>query len=631
MDLLERLLKQYWGHTVFRSPQHEVIQCALQDRDVLTVLPTGAGKSVCYQLPPLATQGLTLVISPLISLMTDQVAQLHSRGIEAAALHSGQSTASQEAVLAQAAARTLRLLYISPEKLASDAFFQSIHHLAPTLLAVDEAHCVSQWGHDFRPDYLCIGRLRNLFPGVPLMALTGSATPAVCTDIEQLLRLRNPARFSTSIDRPNIRLLVRDAQNRQNDCVAALKRIPGQSAIVYCRTRRQTETVARMLRNEGIPAAAYHGGLPGAQRTAIQQAWMAKNPAVMVATTAFGMGIDQPDVRMVLHYELPENPESYYQEIGRAGRDGKTAAALLFTSEVDTQRLRDSTAIQYPPLETMRQVYQSVCEYLQIPISAEPYQYYPFQFPEFCERFSLPPLQTSYALKRLADEGFWTLTEGVFRLSQVCFTAPPARLEDIRNSHPQESAIATSILRLYSGIFVQKVSIREPDIARKTGLSVDAVKGSLRKLHQLHLIEYTEAAETPELFFRHRRVDSRTLLIDLETIQELRTRHEARTEAMIHYVTQQQECRQVLLRRYFGEDRDTSCGNCDVCLKKSQTQVQTIRETLLMTLRREPSSEETLIRKFTFSEAEAVAGVLRSLLDEELVGIEKGLFRLYKR
>jgi ATP-dependent DNA helicase RecQ len=631
MTVPERLLKQYWGFDAFRSPQQDIIQCALQDRDVLAVLPTGAGKSVCYQLPPLATEGLTLVISPLISLMTDQVTQLQDRGIEAAALHSGQSIAEQDTILSQAAARTLRLLYISPEKLASESFLQSLHHLAPTLLAVDEAHCVSQWGHDFRPDYLCIGRLRNLFPGVPLMALTGSATPAVRTDIEQLLRLRNPARFHTSIDRPNIRLLVRESHSRPGDCAAALKRIPGQSAIVYCRTRRQTETIARQLRNEGIPAAAYHGGLPAEQRTAIQQAWMHKNPAVIVATTAFGMGIDQPDVRLVIHYDLPENPEAYYQEIGRAGRDGKTAAALLFTNETELQRLRDSTAIQYPPLEILRQVYQAVCEYLQIPISAEPHQYYAFRLPEFCERFKLPLLQTTYALKRLADEGFWTLTEGVFRLSQVCFTAPPVRLAEIKNSHPQESALATSLLRLYSGIFVQKVTIREPDLARKTGLSVEAVKASLKKLHQLHIIEYTEAAETPELFFRHRRVDSRTLLIDLETMQELRSRHEDRTEAMIGFVTQQQECRQVVLRRYFGEDRDSACGNCDCCLRKTQTQAQTIRETLLMTLRREPATEEALLRKFPLLQAETVTGILRSLLDEELLGIEKGFFRLSKR
>lgn len=629
MAVLEKLLKEYWGYTAFREPQRQIIECALQDRDVLAILPTGAGKSLCYQLPALATNGLTLVISPLISLMNDQVEKLQGRGIAAGALHSGLSAEARERLLDIAHNRDLRLLYISPEKLASESFAETLADLSPTLIAVDEAHCISQWGHDFRPDYRCIGRLRQRLPGVPFMALTGSATPAVAEDIQTLLKLRKPAIFRLSTDRPNIRLLMRETQTRQGDCVAALRRIPGERAIVYCRNRKQTEIVARLLTDSGIEAVAYHAGLPNVQRADIATAWAEKKAPVIVATTAFGMGIDQPEVRLVIHYDLPEDVESYYQEMGRAGRDGKVAAALLFYSEKEVLRLRESTATQYPPTDFLRQVYQSVCEYLQLPIGAEPFQYYPFQFPQFCQRFSLPPLPASYALKRLAEDGFWTLTEGVFRLSQVCFTTVPARLEDIRKSHPRESAIATSILRLYSGIFVQKVPVKEADIARKTGLSIEEVKAGLRRLHLLQIIEYTEAADTPELFFRLRRADSRHLIINTERLVQLRKAHEARTEAMIVLATQKTVCRQVLIRRYFGEENEVRCGNCDVCLGNKKPDLPALRSKILSLLKARPQTSEKLSEQFKFSETEAVLGVVRELLDEEAIQLRKGL--LYVR
>ncbi len=628
MDILEEILARYWGHTAFREPQKQLIQCALQDRDVLAILPTGAGKSLCYQLPALACDGLTLVISPLISLMNDQVEKLRSQGISAGALHSGLDTAAREKLLEEARARRLRLLYISPEKLASESFAETLSDLSPTLIAVDEAHCISQWGHDFRPEYRCIGRLRRHLPGVPFMALTGSATTAVRTDIEQLLKLRKPAIFTASTDRPNIRLLLRESHSRQADCIAALRRIPGQLAIVYCRSRKQTETVARLLNDAGIAAAAYHAGLPNAQRADVQRKWGEKSPPVIVATTAFGMGIDQPDVRLVIHYDLPEDVESYYQEIGRAGRDGKTAAALLFHSEKEVFRLRESTLTQYPPADFLRQVYQAVCEYLQIPIGAEPYQYYPFFLSEFCQRFNLPPLQTSYALRRLAENEFWTLTEGVFRLSQVCFTTVPARLEDIRQSHPRESSVATAILRLYAGIFVQKVSVRESDISRKTSLSVDEVKAALRRLLLLQILEYTEAAEAPEIFFRHRRADSRQLIINTERLTQLRQAHEQRTEAMIQLATQKESCRQVLIRRYFGEEKEAPCGNCDVCLAARKTDVKALRERVLLLVAKDGQTPEAVTLYFPLSQSKAVLAVIRELLDEERLLMEKGFLKM---
>ena len=628
MAVLEKILKSYWGYEAFREPQRRIIECALQDRDVLAILPTGAGKSLCYQLPALATDGLTLVISPLISLMNDQVEKLQARGVAAGALHSGLSAQERESLLTAASNRQIRLLYISPEKLASESFAETLGDLSPTLIAIDEAHCISQWGHDFRPDYRCIGRLRQQLPGVPCMALTGSATPAVEADIRKLLKLRQPALFRLSTDRHNIRLLMRETHTRQNDCVAALRRIPGELAIVYCRSRRQTETVARLLTDSGIAAAAYHAGLPNARRAEIQKAWAEKKTPVIVATTAFGMGIDQPQVRLVVHYDLPEDVESYYQEMGRAGRDGKVSAALLFHSEKETRRLRESTAMQYPPTEFLRQVYQSVCEYLQIPIGAEPFQYYPFQFPEFCQRFSLPPLPASYALRRLAEDGFWTLTEGVFRLSQVCFTTVPARLEDIRKSHPRESAIATSILRLYSGIFVQKVPVKETDIARKTGLSTEDVKAGLRCLHRLQIIEYTEAADTPELFFRHCRADSRHLIINTERLHQLRQAHEVRTEAMIQLATQKETCRQVLIRRYFGEANEAPCGNCDVCLSGKNPDIAALRIKVLSLLQTSPQTPEALTSHFALSETGNVLAVVRNLLDEEALLLQKGLLHL---
>ena len=566
MDTLQKILYDNWGYPDFRPQQRGIIEAALADRDVLALLPTSAGKSLCYQLPALATGGLTLVISPLIALMEDQVAALRRRSIGAAALHSGLSAEEQSEYLEAAMRGKIRILYVSPERLQLPHFAESLEDLKPTLLAVDEAHCVSQWGHDFRPDYLRIREFRRQLRGVPLMALTGSATPAVRADIEEYLGLFKPYVAKQSVDRPNLELQVCHTPTRLGDARKLLTEQTSGSALVYCRSRRQTEALARQLSDDGLQAAIYHAGLTSVQRKTAQADWMSGKVPVMIATTAFGMGVDKGNVRLVLHYEAPEDLESYYQEVGRAGRDGMPAKAVLLWDERDLRRLRESTELKYPDEAFLREVYGAVCDFLQLPVGAAPLRYYPFPLLTFCNRFGLPPAHTSYALAALAQEGLWTLTETVFRLSSVQFRVSRMELELLQKSHPGLAVVAIALLRRHGGIFVQKTAIREAEIARKAGMETTAVKTALQQLQQLGVIDYLPAGEAPEIFFQHRRAHAEQLILNLPRLLQLRHRHEVRTAAMLQFLEGCTECRAVQLRRYFGEsETDKPCGNCDVC------------------------------------------------------------------
>ncbi len=619
VDTLRKILQEHWGYPDFRPQQRGIIEAALADRDVLALLPTSAGKSLCYQLPPLATGGLTLVISPLIALMEDQVTALRRRGIGAAALHSGLSGEEQSEYLGAATRGEIRILYVSPERLQLPHFTEALEDLKPTLLAVDEAHCVSQWGHDFRPNYLRIRAFRRQLPNVPLMALTGSATPAVRADIEEYLGLFKPYVAVQSVDRPNLELQVRHTPARLGDATKLLQELTAGSALVYCRSRRQTEALARQLGDAGIVAAVYHAGLTSAQRKAAQQNWMNGKVPVMVATTAFGMGVDKGDVRLVLHYEAPEDLESYYQEVGRAGRDGLPAKAVLLWEAKDARRLRESAELKYPDEAFLREVYGAVCDFLQLPVGAEPLRYYPFPLNTFCNRFGLPPVRASYALAALAQEGLWTLTETVFRLSGVQFRVSRTELELLQKSHPVPAMVATALLRRYGGIFVQKTSIREAEIGQKVGLETAAVKAALQQLHTLGVIDYLPAGEAPEIFFQHRRAHAEQLLLNLPRLLQLRHRHQIRTNAMLQFLEEGKGCRAVQLRRYFGEaENEKPCGTCDVCaagrpLQKDLSLPAKIRSAL----KDFPLTVPELLLHFPLAQHQEVAGELRKLLDAD--------------
>ncbi|MBS1687386.1 MAG: ATP-dependent DNA helicase RecQ, partial [Bacteroidetes bacterium] len=403
MPSAQQILKKYWRYDAFRPLQEEIINNILQDRDTLALLPTGGGKSICYQIPAIARDGFGLVISPLVSLMQDQVARLKSLDIQAEYIHAGMHYNDVQRTLQNTLHGPIKLLYVSPERLQTELFNEYLPEFDLNLIAVDEAHCISQWGHDFRPDYLKIAELRKVFPGVPVLALSASATKEVQEDIAIQLQLKQAAVYKASLERPNIFYDIKYSENKNADTQQAIQ--ANQSAIIYCRSRRQTELLAKSLNDKGAKANAYHAGMPKDQRESMQEQWMQNSIPIMVATTAFGMGIDKADVQLVLHYDAPEHLEAYYQEAGRAGRNGEQSRALALYNSKDIKRLQESTALRFPPESYLRQVYQAVVEYLQIAIGTEPNQYFDFDLADFCRKFELEAVPAANALKLLEQEG----------------------------------------------------------------------------------------------------------------------------------------------------------------------------------------------------------------------------------
>ncbi|PZF71155.1 RecQ family ATP-dependent DNA helicase [Taibaiella soli] len=569
MSTAQSILKKYWGYDHFRPMQAEIIESVLNRQDTLALLPTGSGKSICYQIPPLAKPGLTLVVSPLIALMQDQVRRLKKQGIMAAAIHAGMNFAQVKQTLDNMLHGPFKMLFVSPERLQTDLFQEYLPELDINLIAVDEAHCISQWGHDFRPDYLKIASVREVFPDVPVLALTASATPEVQEDIALQLKLNRPAIFRQSFERTNIFYEVKYSENKTGDMLAALQMFPG-TAIIYCRSRKQTENLTKTLQQQQFKALAYHAGLPRDRREAAQEAWMNNEATIMVATTAFGMGIDKSDVRLVIHYDAPEHLEAWYQEAGRAGRDGKPSKAITLYNYADGKRLKMSIDTQFPPETFLRKVYQSVAEYLQIATGTEPDQYYPFDLADFAAKFKLEALPASYALKLLGQDGLWTMSDSVRNPATIQFTAERAEIDNLYRHYPDLGYIAISLLRQYNGIFQHPVTIRLAAIANQLKMPQAKIEQAIIQLHRMGMLEYRQPKEGPQLFFHHYRVDSRHLLINHERIRRLRERHEARTKVMIQFLEQQTICRDRILLSYFGEQPGKDCGHCDVCQSKEK-------------------------------------------------------------
>jgi ATP-dependent DNA helicase RecQ len=567
LKTIDQLLKEHWGYDQFRPLQREIIETVLSGKDSLALLPTGGGKSLCYQLPAIASEGFCLVVSPLIALMLDQVKRLKELDIPAACIHAGMHWREVERSFQNMMHGPVKLLYVSPERLQSRLFQEYLPEFDISLIAVDEAHCVSQWGHDFRPDYLKISALRTVFPDVPVLALTATATEEVKQDIIQQLRLQEPTVFRESFRRDNIFYQVTYTDNKVQDTLQALKEHKG-SSIIYCRSRKQTETVTRLLSEFGVKAMAYHAGMAKEKRDASQNAWMGNGIDTIVATTAFGMGIDKADVRMIIHYEAPDHPEAYYQEIGRAGRDGQPSFAYTFYNTSDMKRLVDSTSLRYPPQDYLRKVYQSVCEYLQVPISAEPDKYYSFDLPDFCKKFRLSAYEALYALRLLEQEGLWTITEAVFHPATVQFTADRETLDHLIASSPNLGYVATGLLRLYGTVFYYPTPIRLSAIAKQVKMSMQVTEQHLLQLEKMGILEYQKPLEGPQLYFHHLRVDSRHLIIDTERINTLKRRHEVRTNAILTFLEESDVCRERYLIDYFGEQSDRDCGHCDICRRR---------------------------------------------------------------
>ncbi len=582
------LLKQYWGYDKFRPLQEDIINAVLNGNDVLALMPTGGGKSLCYQVPALVNPGLCLVISPLIALMKDQVEGLRKNNITAFAIYSGMSRKEVINIFKIASESNCKFLYVSPERLETTLFKEYLPGLGIDLIAVDEAHCISQWGYDFRPPYLRIAALRDELPGVPVLALTASATPDAQKDICDKLSSPNiPIKkkddtvsfsdnsfrvFRQSFERPNLSYSVFKMDSKINKLIGVLKNVPGCS-IVYCKSRKRTKEISELLKLQGIPADFYHAGLPQEERSKKQEDWINNKIRVIVCTNAFGMGIDKPDVRTVIHADVPESLENYYQEAGRAGRDGKTSFTVLLYDERDITELENMTNLHYPSLTDIRQVYQAIANYLQIPSGAGAGQYYDFDLGDLLKKFNLNSHTVLYSVKALEQEGWLSFNEQVFLPSRVGFITSKEELYTFEKAAPDLEPMIKTLLRAYEGIFDQPVAVSEKMIAGLMKKDLEEIKKQLIGLHQQRLISYDPQKDTPQIFLLRDRVRTEDLSIDMTAYNQRKELFRKRIKQMTSYVKEDIECRSRIIGSYFGDPLVRACGICDNCLKQKATKL----------------------------------------------------------
>jgi len=570
----QHILQQYWHHTDFRGKQEDIIHAVLAKKDVLALLPTGGGKSICFQVPALMNEGLCIVISPLIALMKDQVENLLKRNIPAATINSSMGFFEVKQTLQRAAHGEYKLLYLSPERLQTRLFSEFLPALNISLIAVDEAHCISQWGYDFRPSYLQIAALRDELPDVPVMALTASATPQVQQDIIARLRLKDVSIFRQPFERANLSYSAFKVESKINKLTEIFKNVRG-AGIVYCKNRKETQHVARLLRLQQFTADHYHAGLGQELRNRKQEEWIQGHTRIIVCTNAFGMGIDKPDVRTVVHYDLPDCLENYYQEAGRAGRDGHRAFAVALYQTEDIIELEQLPDIKFPPITEIKKVYQSIADYLDIPVGSGEGSYYDFDLLEFSNNFKYDVHLVLNTLKALETEGHISFTENIFLPTQVGFIAPKEILEDFEQGHPQLEPLIKVLLRTYEGIYDNRVSVNEKHLARLTRLTPEQVREQLLQLRAYSVIEFMPQKETPQLYFVLNRAPAAYLHINNESYLQRKQQYAERVAAMLQYMDTS-GCRSQYIARYFGEAEAGKCGICDNCLAAKATDLSSV-------------------------------------------------------
>lgn len=570
MPTPQQILKQYWGYDQFRPIQEEIINSVLQANDTLALLPTGGGKSVCFQIPAMAKDGLCLVISPLIALMKDQVENLKKRNIPALSIHSGMSFYDVKETLQNAAHGHYKFLYVSPERLETDLFKEYLSELPLNLIAVDEAHCISQWGYDFRPPYLRIAQLKEHFPNIPFLALTASATPLVQDDICDKLLFKQKNIFRQSFEKPNLSFSALKVDSKINKLIDILQKVNG-TAIVYCRNRKLTKETAHLLQLSNISSDYYHAGLDQKNRNQKQEDWIEDKTRVIVCTNAFGMGIDKPNVRVVVHLDVPDNLENYYQEAGRAGRDGMRSFAVLLYTEKELSELTKLPETKYPSIQIIRKIYQSLANFLQVDVGSGEGMYFDFNMQEFVNNFKLDPNQVISTLKALEQDGHLTFNEQVFVASKIGFTCNKKTIEEFEAAHPELELLIKYLLRTYQGIFDNIVSVNEQQISKLTKLTPHVVQQQLQKLKAFHIIEYHPQKETPQLYFLQNRAPAEHLIFNYENYQKRKKLYVQRVQAMLQYVRLENNCRSQFIGKYFGDESMKNCGLCDNCLQQKNT------------------------------------------------------------
>ncbi|OJW66926.1 MAG: recombinase RecQ [Candidatus Amoebophilus sp. 36-38] len=620
MEDIHHILKKYWGYNSFRSLQKEIIEAVLARRDVLALLPTGGGKSICFQVPALAQPGICLVITPLIALMKDQVEQLKKRKIPAAALFTGMSYAEIDLVLDNCVYGNTKFLYLSPERLKTELFQARVQKMQVNLLAVDEAHCISQWGYDFRPAYLDIAELRTLLPNVPIIALTATATRAVKQDIQDKLQFKNPAVFQKSFTRDNLSYLIDKTDNKERALLKLIKRING-ATIIYVNTRKKSKLIADFLNKNNIKATCYHGGLNNAEREQRQDAWIQGRIQIIVATNAFGMGIDKPDVRLVVHLDLPTSLEAYYQEAGRAGRDEQKSYAIVLHDEQDIQELRENIQKENPSIDYLKKVYQHLANYYQLAVGTHDTNPHEFDLENFATTYRLKPQEAYQTIKKLEREGLIQLNEAFFQPTRLHITITHQELYAFQVAYAAYDPIIKAILRLYGGeLFTDFCNISEEKIARYLATNSAEISHQLKKLQELGILLYVPQTDKPQITFTKPRYHADQIPLDIKSLEQKGKLNMQKAEAVIHYATHTARCRSQLLLEYFDEISYQPCKTCDLCLASLKLQriekdQNTARALILNHLQTATYELQELVDTIDMPE-EIVIATIRQLLDQ---------------